>query len=297
MRLCLGTVQFGLKYGVAGNTQPDLSSCVEMLEYVYQNGVNTFDTASAYGTAEEVLGEFIKRKGVKHSYIEIVSKTSPDLFKEENRGCWYSEAKKSVLESIKRLNIEYLDGFMLHNANIIYDEEVIEALDKLKKEGYVKKIGASVYKPDEAKKTFSYKDTDIIQIPYNIFDHRLDKDGFFKPQIIENKKIYARSAFLQGLLLMQINAIPTYLSEAVPIVKHFDELCKEYGTTRELVAINFVKSNKNIDYLVFGVDNLEQLKEFIEIFNTDVDRTIIKQIAKEFTQISDNILMPFLWNK
>lgn len=297
MRLCLGTVQFGLKYGIAGNKQPDLSNSVEMLDYAYQNGITTFDTASAYGTAEEILGRFIKQKAIKQSGIEIISKITPDIFKDENRKSWYSETKNAVIMSIKKLNIESIDGYMLHDASKIYDEEVIETLNRLKKEGYVKRIGASVYKPDEAKKTFSYQDVEIIQIPYNIFDQRLDREGFFKTQIIKNNKIYARSAFLQGLLLMPINSIPTYLSHAIPLVERFDELCKDYGITRQLASINFVKSNKNIDYLVFGVDNLIQLKEFMNIFNTEIDRNMIEQIAKEFTLVSDNIVMPFLWNK
>jgi aryl-alcohol dehydrogenase-like predicted oxidoreductase len=282
MRLCLGTVQFGLKYGIAGNEQPNLSSCVEMLDYAYQNGITTFDTASAYGTAEDVLGEFIKQKAIKQSGIEIISKIKPDIFKEENRKSWYSEAKNAVTMSIKKLNVECLDGYMLHNASKIYDEEVIETLFRLKKEGYVKRIGASVYNPDEANKTFSYRDAEIVQLPYNIFDQRLDREGFFKSQIITNKKIYARSAYLKGLLLMPINEIPAYLAQAVPLVKRFDELCKEYGISRELAAINFVKSNRNIDYLVFGVDSIKQLKVLIEMFNTVVVRNIIEQIGREF---------------
>ncbi len=297
MKLCLGTVQFGLKYGVAGNKQPDLESCIEMLDYAYQNSVKSFDTASAYGIAEDVLGVFIKQKKINQYKIEINSKISPDIFKEGTNNNWYFRAKECVIKSLKKLNIECLDGYMLHNANALDNKEVIAALDRLKKEGYVKRIGASVYTPNEAKRTFSYNEMEIIQIPYNIFDQRLDKEGFFNSEILDNKKIYARSAFLQGLLLMPINEIPSYLSEAVPIVKKFDALCMENNITRALAAIDFVKSNHNIDYLVFGVDNLKQLKEFIDMFNTDVNRTIIKQIAKEFKQISDNIVMPFLWNK
>ncbi len=296
MKLCLGTVQFGLKYGIAGNNQPNLASCIEMLDYAYQNDIYSFDTASAYGSAEDVLGEFIKQRRINQNNIDINSKISPDVFKETNNNL-YSSAKECVIRSLKKLNVEYLDGCMLHNASVLDNEEVIEALNRLKKEGYVKKIGASVYTPKEAKKTFSHHEMEIIQIPYNIFDQRLNEDGFFDSRIIENKKIYARSAFLQGLLLMAVNDIPLYLSEAIPKVKRFEELCKSYNITRTQAAISFVKNNDKIDYLVFGVDNLKQLKEFIEIFSKDIDKSVLKQISEEFTQVSENIVMPFLWNK
>lgn len=297
MQLCLGTVQFGLKYGIMGNKQPDFSECIEMLDYAYQNGINSFDTAPAYGIAEEVLGAFIKQKAIKQSKINIVSKTSTDLFKEENRDNWFKETKESILDSLKKLNIDYLDGYMLHNASKIYEEETIEILLRLKKEGYVKKVGASIYKPDEAIKTFTYNDFEIIQIPYNIFDQRLDKGVFFSSQLIKNRSVYARSTFLQGLLLMETNEIPEYLYEAIPLVKRFDELCRDFGISRSSAAICHVKNNKNIDYLVFGIDNLAQLREFIKTFNTDVKKHLVTQIAKEFTQVSDKIVMPFMWNK
>ncbi|QNU67118.1 aldo/keto reductase [Ruminiclostridium herbifermentans] len=297
MKLCLGTVQFGLRYGIAGNDKPNLASCIEILDYAYQNNISSFDTAAAYGDAEDVLGEFIKQKKINQYKIEINSKISPDIFKEGTNNNWYIRAKECVINSLRKLNIDCLDGYMLHNANALDNEEAIAVLDRLKKEGYVKKIGASVYKPNEAKKTFSYREMDIIQIPYNIFDQRLDKEGFFKSEIIDNKKIYARSAFLQGLLLMPVNEIPSYLSEAIPKVKRFEELCESYNMTRKQAAVSFVKNNDKIDYLVFGIDNLNQLKEFIEIFSKDAAKSAIKQISKEFTQISDEIVMPFLWNK
>ncbi len=297
MKLCLGTVQFGLKYGIAGNDKPNLASCIEILDYAYQNDICSFDTAAAYGDAEDVLGEFIKQKKINQYKIEINSKVSPDIFEEGTNNNWYIRAKECVINSLKKLNIECLDGYMLHNANALDNEEVIAALNRLKKEGYVRRIGSSVYTPNEAKRTFSYNEMEIIQIPYNIFDQRLDKEGFFDPEIIGNKKIYARSAFLQGLLLMPVNEIPLYLSEAVPKVKRFEELCESFNITRTHAALSFVKNNDKIDYLVFGIDNLNQIKEFIEIFFKATDKSVIEQISEEFIQVNDNILMPFLWNK
>lgn len=297
MDLCLGTVQFGLKYGISGNEQPDLSSCIGILDYAYQNGINTFDTASAYGIAEEVVGEFVKRKKVNQDKIKIISKISPDLFKENNHNNWYNEAKQAVTLSIKKLNVEYLDGYMLHNSSLIYNDEVIETLNRLKLEGLVKQVGTSIYKPEEAIKSFDYRETEIIQIPYNIFDQRLNKSNFFDGKLLRNRQVFARSAFLQGLLIMPLTSVPSYLAEAVPLLQKFENLCNEFGITRAQAAISYVKSNNYINYLVFGVDNLNQIKEIIDIFSNCIDKTILDLLAYEFVNVNDHIVMPNLWNK
>ena len=64
MKLCLGTVQFGMDYGVQGGSRPSVNEAVAMLDFAVQNGVDAIDTAAAYGTAEEVIGEFLASRTV-----------------------------------------------------------------------------------------------------------------------------------------------------------------------------------------------------------------------------------------
>ena len=64
MELCLGTVQFGLDYGIIGQKKPPLEYAVNCLDYATQNGIAAIDTAAAYGNAEEVVGAFLKKKTV-----------------------------------------------------------------------------------------------------------------------------------------------------------------------------------------------------------------------------------------
>ena len=54
MQLCLGTVQFGMDYGIIGQKKPSVEDSVVCLDYATQNGISAIDTATAYGTAEEV---------------------------------------------------------------------------------------------------------------------------------------------------------------------------------------------------------------------------------------------------
>ena len=62
MKFCLGTVQFGMNYGICNQMQPTIDDSVNMLDYATQNGINAIDTAFAYGTAEDVVGKFLKKR-------------------------------------------------------------------------------------------------------------------------------------------------------------------------------------------------------------------------------------------
>lgn len=62
MQLCLGTVQFGMNYGICGQKQPSVEAACEMLDYAVHNGISHIDTAKQYGTAEDVVGIFLRKK-------------------------------------------------------------------------------------------------------------------------------------------------------------------------------------------------------------------------------------------
>ena len=72
--LCLGTVQFGMKYGI-NNTlgQPSEENVFEMLDTAFENGIRVIDTARAYGTAETVLGRYFA-SGKNVYTVKIISK-------------------------------------------------------------------------------------------------------------------------------------------------------------------------------------------------------------------------------
>jgi aryl-alcohol dehydrogenase-like predicted oxidoreductase len=119
-------------------------------------------------------------------------------------------------------------------------------------------------------------------------------------RLASNKKntiIDSRSAFIQGLILMKEENIPPFLTKAKPIVKKINELTEKYNISKIALALNYVKQTKEISDLVFGVDNIKQLKENINFFETDIDKEIMNDIAVEFKNIEADIVMPSLWKK
>lgn len=297
MKLCLGTVQFGMDYGINGQKKPARDAAIDILDYAVNNGITTFDTANAYGDAEEVLGEFLKCKKIVRSELRLFSKLKPNILENKNESEWYSLIRDNLENSLQRLEIDYLDGYLLHTPRYVFNRRIVEILNGLKDEGIIKKIGVSIYYLDEAEKGLQDNMIDTIQIPYSIFDQRLEKGGFFNRREILNKEILSRSAFLQGLILMNEKDVPPFLTKSIPVIRKMNELCEKYQISKAVLALNYVKRQMGIDYLVFGVDNLEQLKEIISASTNKIDDELVSIISKEFNGLDSDIIIPSLWSR
>jgi len=284
-KLVLGTVQFGLEYGINNKSgKPSRDESLKILDFAYKNGIKNFDTANAYGPAEEVLGEFCKKYNL-YGKIKIITKVNHDIVAQLN-------------ESLSRLKMQYVDGCLLHEPKDARNEKIIDSLKKLKDSGLVKNVGVSVYEPEDAVYAAKMEGIDYVQIPYNIFDQRLNKTNFFELARKHGKKIFARSAFLQGLLIMNEEKIPKHLKKAKFYLAKLDKIIAKYGFSRKQSALRFLLENKNIDYVVFGVDNKGQLKEIIDILKQDIDFSQCKkELENEFKEVPKYIISPNLWKK
>ena len=296
MNLRLGTVQFGQNYGINGQKQPSLEDSVKMLDYATQNGVSNLDTAFAYGTAESVVGEFLRKKTIPREKLNISSKLVPNIMDDVAPEDYEAKVLELIKGQLKTLGTDYLDVYLYHSARYVHNEALLSALQIAKKEGLAMKVGVSVYEPEEVRKGLVSDKVEFMQFPYSIFDQRMLAGGIFDLPL-NGTEIDTRSAFIQGLIIMPEDKVPSFLAKAKPIVRKIDEVCAKYGVNRVALAMSFVKQQKSISSLVFGVDNMEQLKQDIEYFNKEIPSDTVKEIAKEFTGIETDIVMPSLWKK
>jgi len=296
MKLCLGTVQFGMEYGVQRAGKPSLTKALEMLEIAVVNGITAFDTASAYGGAEVVIGEFLERNTAIRSKIELTSKLSPKALDNHQKEHYNEAIRVDLIHSLKKLKTNYLDNYLLHNSAHIDDSAAINALQRVKQEGLVRNIGASVYTPDEAKRGIE-RGLDILQIPFSIFDRRMDEHGILSLAFNNNVKIQCRSIFTQGLMLMDEKDIPQHLNKARPVVRQLTDFCKDHQISRIQLAIAFVKMQTGISHIVFGVDNREQLFEIIEAYEQSIASDLLFEASKTFSNLDENIIMPSKWKE
>ena len=295
MKFCLGTVQFGTNYGIQGNGQPQHEAVYDMLSYAIEHGIEQFDTASAYGEAEEVLGGYIKRNPEKAVKMSLISKLKPNAFLDAEKKDWERIAINNAKESLSKLGVKSFFAYLFHNASFIFDEDAVKALYMVKERGLSERIGVSIYTPEEAMRALEYSEIEAIQIPYNVFDRRLDKCGFFKAANDKGVIVYARSSLLQGLAVMDPKSLPDRVSFARDYLLQYDFICNTYKTSKLSAAIGYVTDKQGIDYVVFGVDNIAQLQEYLMLDDVDIPNDMIKQIDEVFWDAPEKLVNPVMW--
>lgn len=274
-KLVLGTVQFGLQYGVNSAGRPSQEAVKSILNEAAKGGITTLDTSSAYGNSEEVLGDSIATPG----QFKIVSK--------------YPKGVISVGEmfnsSMKRLKVDHLYGYLLHHFEVYKNNpKVWDEFIALKESGKVQKIGFSLYTPEELEYILKNGSPfDLIQVPFNIFDKK------FLPLMKElhekGVEIHVRSTFLQGLFFKDRNALPEKLQPMKKYLLQLDEFSKKSGLSISEIALNYNLQNPYIDGVLIGVDNVEQLQMNLNsVKDTPID---IEIEVKE-----QELLNPVNWN-
>ena len=274
-KLVLGTVQFGLQYGVNSAGRPSEEAVKSILAEAAKGGISTLDTSSAYGNSEEILGECI----TSDENFKIVSK--------------YPKGETLVSEmfnsSLNRLRVKKLYGYLLHHFEVYKNNpKEWNEFVALKESGKVQKIGFSLYSPEELELILKNKSLfDLIQVPFNIFDKKFLP---YMKQLHENGvEIHVRSTFLQGLFFKDRNALPEKLQPMKKYLLQLDEFSKKSGLSISEIALNYNLQNPYIDGVLIGVDNVEQLQTNLKsVKDTPID---IEIEVKE-----QELLNPVNWN-
>jgi len=290
----LGTVQFGLNYGINNTVgKPATQDVFTMLDEAIASGITCFDTAYAYGTAEELLGQY----GINKHDVKVITKLKPNLIQEQNKNV-IKIIEEQIRQSLQRINIDVLDGYLLHTPTDFYNPYVIEGLASAKAKGLIENVGVSIYETEHALDVVKSGSVDYIQIPYSIFDQRLDQTDFFEIAKQNKITVYGRSAFLQGLIVMEDHRIPTHLAKTKEYLQQYDGIIRKYGFSRAEAAFLFSYTHPGIDYVVFGVDNVEQLQKNILFNNRKMDFSACRlEISSHFHEIEKTIIFPSLWSK
>lgn len=289
-KLSLGTVQFGLNYGIANrNGQPNQDDINNIIDYVIDNGINTFDTAQAYGVSEQVLGKALRDKNREELFI--ISKLKSNLF--------LNDLKLNIQSSLDNLEIDTLFGLLLHDSKLLYNwnsnyEKLIKDLIDSKK---IKYFGVSIYTNKDFELALKNDSIKIIQIPFNIFDQRAITKKWLKKAKENNKLIFIRSIFLQGLFFLDIQQLKGNLILAKPYLEQLLNLQKKLNLTSAELAMSYVDTLATDSVLLFGCDTLRQAKENIYNYNNlpTLEQDILEEIQTLFKDIPEQITNPSLW--
>jgi aryl-alcohol dehydrogenase-like predicted oxidoreductase len=297
MELCLGTVQFGMDYGVFNQPKKDMDYCVHCLDYATQNGIHAIDTAATYGNAEEVIGEFLKKRTIAREQLFLSTKLLPNILDDVKSSEYEKVIIENIEKSLRTLHTDYIDACFFHSSRYIFSEEMMQALQIVKEKGMAKEVGVSIYYEEEAVKAMNNPTVQYVQTPYSVFDHRMKEIGLLDETTRGNLHVDTRTTFVKGLIRLQEDEVPEHLAKAKPILRKLDEICAETGYSRIELAIGYVKREQGINHLVFGIRDLNQLKQDIKAFDTEIPAQVIRRLEQEFQNIDMDIVVPSLWKR
>lgn len=251
MELALGTVQFGLPYGVAGRgvAVPE-DEVRNILSVAWDAGIRMLDTAAVYGDIEERL-----RRLMGNLPFKVVTKIppAPEGANEAEAAEWIEEA----LASAERNLGDSLHAVMFHRADDLFGgtARVLwqRGEDWAERRGCA--LGVSCYGPDALERLRATLPLRIAQLPANAFDQRLRQAGRH-----EGVEIHLRSAFLQGLLLMPRDDAARRVPSAREALKLWHSWLSRSGLDPVTAALGIVKGNVGATCCVVGVDDVEQIK-------------------------------------
>lgn len=278
-KISIGTAQFGLKYGV-NNKEGKLSQSEinKIINFCIKKKIYHFDTSQSYGDAENKIGVYLKKHKKK---LKITTKVSYLKF-------------NSIKKSIDRLNC-IPDTVLFHNFKDFLNNSFREKIIKECENYNIKKIGVSIYKNDQLNKVFKVTKINVVQLPLNIIDRYFLESKLLDKLRKKKFEIQIRSIFLQGLLLTNKNSIN----------KKFPQLKKNIEILRNLAQLNKMSINelcllwafsiKKINRIIIGIDNINQLKENLNILKMK-KKLIKKDLISKIDFKNSKVLDPRNWS-
>jgi aryl-alcohol dehydrogenase-like predicted oxidoreductase len=271
-KIILGTVQFGLNYGINNsNGVPNQIEINQILDEAFQNNIKILDTAEAYGNAHDVIQAYHLNSKNRFEIITKYNSLRTDL---------PSGLLLRVKKIIKSLKVENLYCYMFHSYKdfkqlySLFEKEILE----LKKNGLIKKLGVSIYSNEELYDLLNYEHIDVIQMPFNLFDNVYQREMAIKKAKLHKIEIHSRSTFLQGLFFKKRNTIPHKLKPLLPYLEAIDEYAAFNKHDLNTLSLCYVKSQKFIDNFLIGVESLEQMKKNINSYDNHLSNGLIEKI-------------------
>jgi spore coat polysaccharide biosynthesis protein SpsF len=301
--ITLGTAQIGIQQYGRVNTkgQPSHEEAYQLLDTAVRHGVTHIDTASAYGDAEQRIGAHLS-SGL-YAEPTIITKLDPlvDLAEDASADVVANAVEASVYQSLHALQVRQLPVLMLHRWSHYRSHGgwIWKTLCRLKAEGLICQLGASVSRPTEAIEALEEANIIHLQIPFNLLDHRWRTESFRdargkRPDVV----IYGRSAYLQGILIADAEAWPAGEGyDAAQVVDQLDSLVQDFGRqSRADLCIAYVQASSLVDSIVMGVETVSQLRENLSLVGLPpLTENEVELVEHTFNDAPEWLLDPSQW--
>ncbi|MEO9805401.1 MAG: aldo/keto reductase [Reichenbachiella sp.] len=284
-KLILGTVQFGLNYGINNyDGKVNKEEAYKILDLAGKNDISALDTAAVYGNSESVIGSYLN--GSNNKFKLITKLASHD-----------SDWKTSLNQSLKRLKSKKVETVLFHSYKMYRMMRALDSYqDLLSLKGKVySNLGVSVYSNDEMNELLNDDTINIVQAPFNLLDNESKKGDILKKFKDQGKTVHVRSTFLQGLFFMKKNHLPADLQSLGVYLDKLRKIASAAHCPLGELAIKYVLSKEYIDGVLIGVDSVQQLELNLEWSSGNIDSNFFDEIDN--ISVEDvNLLNPSTWN-
>lgn len=299
----------GMKYrrcGKSGILLPEISlglwhnfgdvdsfaNSMKMIHYAFDRGITHFDLANnygpSYGSAEETFGQIMKKSlSPYRDELFISTKAGHDMWPGPY-GDWGSRKylMSSLDQSLKRMNLEYVDIFYSHR----YDpntplEETMQALVDIVRQGKALYVGISKYPKEAAEFAYKYlaeRDVHCLlyQGRYNLFNREPEEQGILHQAKENGTGFIAFSPLAQGLLTNRyLNGIPEdsriarggflkreqLTDEVLKRIKELNEMASQRGQTLSEMALAWLLKDDLVTSVIIGASSIEQMKDSLKV--------------------------------
>lgn len=295
MDIGLGTVQFGLDYGISNKTgRTPFADVLEILREARENDVRLLDTAAAYGASEDVLGRALAEVGGE---FRLITKTKPQSAPRIT-SAEVDDVGRAFERSLGFLKRDFVDGLLVHHAGDLLKpggDLLWDRLQTWRKEGRVRKIGVSVYDPEETRRLAAFA-PEIVQLPMNFLDQRFLATGELRRLKSEGAEIHVRSLFLQGLLLMDPSTLPSHFASIRGLLTTMRaEIIREEMDVKQ-ACFAWAEKQSDVDAVVLGVTSLSEWRELLTSARPRASRARRWSLPSEtWGQTDETLINPSLW--
>jgi aryl-alcohol dehydrogenase-like predicted oxidoreductase len=283
-RIVLGGAQLGLPYGILnGGETLSREEVARILDTAVDHGIDSIDTAIAYGHSESIIGE------ISQNRFKIISKLPPLPVDISNVSEWvYSQ----VQGSLSRLKCTSLDALLLHRPQDLTGAQGVElyaAIESLMAEKMIHRFGVSIYSPDDLEGIIDTFEIHVVQAPLNVFDRRIL--GVTDQLSALNIEVHVRSVFLQGVLIASPQDRPHRFEPWSEHFALFDEWVRSSGVSAMACCMGFALQQPGVAKLVIGTTSAESLDEIMNSIPNSVF-----EVPTHLQSSVEQLIDPRFWN-
>jgi aryl-alcohol dehydrogenase-like predicted oxidoreductase len=280
----LGGAQLGLPYGILnGGETLSREEVARILDTAVDRGIDSIDTAIAYGQSESVIGETSQNR------FNVISKLPPLPVDISNVSEW---VHSQVQGSLSRLKCTSLDALLLHRPQDLIGAqgaELYAAIGSLMAEKMIHRFGVSIYSPDDLEGIIDTFEIHVVQAPLNVFDRRIL--GVTDKLSALNIEVHVRSVFLQGVLIASPQDRPHRFEPWSEHFALFDEWVRSSGVSAMACCMGFALQQPGVAKLVIGTTSAESLDEIMNSIPNSVF-----EVPTHLQSSVEQLIDPRFWN-